>query len=252
MRLCAGVAPGSVTARASPGFMVVMGLERTLHGGSNRCGVIMDTLRKRYEERLKGALRGIRGRMDVIRTAGELLVEAKIAGGRILVYDRGVAMSLDCWTRASGLYDIHIYRYSVNEFQDGDALILGSYAVGDPDDLTVARELRARANTRLVTISPHAKLPNPRSGTALYTLADTAIDNGCGGRAGMFDLPGVGGGILPIAREINFTINWAVQCEYIQGMIDRGRPPTLFYPVHFPLFKEMSEIMKKRVTTCGY
>jgi uncharacterized phosphosugar-binding protein len=213
---------------------------------------MMKTLRIQYEERLREELRGIRSRMDVIRKAGALLIEAKIAGGRLLVYDRGFAMSLDCWTRGSGLYDISIYRYGVKEFLDGDALILGSYAAADPDDLAIARELRARANTRLVTISPRERSGGRHSGAPLSSLADAAIDNGCGDRAGAFEIPGVEGGILPIAREMNFTINWAVQCEYIQGMIEKGRPPTLFYLVHFPYFKEMDAIMKKRMTTYGY
>jgi uncharacterized phosphosugar-binding protein len=212
----------------------------------------MPTLRQRYESRLRSALEGIRGRMGEIRKAGALLVEAKIAGGRLLVYDRGVAMSLDCWTRGSGLYDIGIYRYSVKEFRDGDALILGSYDSADPDDLTVSRELRARANTRLVTISPHVKSKKTGAAASASSLADVAIDNGCGDRGGMFEVPGIQGEVLPIAREINFTINWAVQCEYIQGMIDSGRPPTLFYLVHFPFFKEMDGVMKNRVAKYGY
>lgn len=212
----------------------------------------MKSLRQRYTKTLLEGLDAIRNRMDLIRKAGTMLVQAKTAGGRLLVYDRNIAMSLDCWTRGSGLYDIHIYGYSKKEFQDGDALILGSYAADDPDDIRVVSELRTRANTRLVTISPHERRGKPKSDTFLHTLADIAIDNGCGGEAGVFEAPGITGKILPVAREINFTINWAVQCEYIQGMIDAGRPPTLFYLVHFPYFKEMDEVMKKRMEKYGY
>ncbi len=212
----------------------------------------MNSLRQQYTTSLLKGLDAIGDRMDLIRRAGAMIVQAKLAGGRLLVYDRGIALSLDCWTRGSGLYDIHIYRYSRKEFQDGDALILASYAPDDPDDISVARELRARKNTRLVTISPHKRRGEPKSDAFLHTLADTAIDNGCGGDAGAFSVPGIEGKILPVAREINFTINWAVQCEYIQGMIESGKPPTLFYLVHFPYFKEMDEVMKKRMNTYGY
>ncbi|MHB9027984.1 MAG: hypothetical protein ACYC9O_04400 [Candidatus Latescibacterota bacterium] len=212
----------------------------------------MKSLQERYSETLLSRLEAIKRLMPRIRKAGEMLVEAKIAGGRLLVYDRGFAMSLDCWTRGSGLYDIHIYRRSQKQFRDGDMLILGSYAADDPDDIAVARELRSRANTRLVTISPHDRKGNRRGNVPLHTLADVALDNGCGDSGGLFEVRGVEGPALPIAREVNFTINWAVQCEYIQGMIDRGRPPTLFYLVHFPLFKEMDQVMRKRMGTYGY
>ena len=212
----------------------------------------VNSLQQRYTTSLLKGLDAIGNRMNLIREAGAMLVEAKTSGGRILVYDRGIALSLDCWTRGSGLYDIHIYRYSRKEFQDGDALILASYSPGDPDDFRVARELRARKNTRLITISPHDLRGKPQPDPFLHTLADVALDNGCGGEAGAFDVRGVAGKILPVAREINFTINWAVQCEYIQGMIDAGRPPTLFYLVHFPCFKEIDEVMKKRVEKYGY
>ncbi len=212
----------------------------------------MKNLRERYTDKLLHRLEGIKKRMPLIRKAGAMLVEAKASGGRLLVYDRTVAMSLDCWTRGSGLYDIHIYRYSRKEFRDGDALILGSYAADDPDDLLVARELRAFRKTRLVTICPHRRSGEPRSETLLHTLADVAVDNGCGGDAGMFEAKGVSHPVLPIAREVNFTINWAIQCEYIQGMVDRGFPPTLFYLVHFPFFQEMDAVMKKRMERYGY
>jgi len=212
----------------------------------------LKTLQERYSKTLVNRLESIRRLLPDIRKAGALLAEAKIAGGRLLVYDRGFAMSLDCWTRGSGLYDIHIYRRSRKEFRDGDALILGSYFAGDPDDIEVARELRSRERTRLVTISPHVRKSSARGDSLLHELADVALDNGCGDDGGMFEVQGVDGRALPIAREVNFTINWAVQCEYIQNMIDHGRPPTLFYLVHFPFFKEMDQVMRKRMETYGY
>jgi len=212
----------------------------------------MKTLLERYSDSLLASLDGITKKMDLIRKAGTILAEAKIAGGRLLVYDRNYSLSYDCWTRASGLYDISVYRRVQKAFNDGDALILASYHSGDSDDLAVVRELRAKKNTRLVTISPHDRKRKPESGEFLHTLSDVAIDNGCGGFAGAFDVAGVKGMVLPAAREINFTINWAVQCQYIQEMIDHGRPPTLFYLVHFPYFKEMDAVMKKRVEKYGY
>lgn len=212
----------------------------------------MKTLQERYTDTLLRRLDAIPRNGSLIRKAGAMLVDARIAGGRLLVYDRTIAMSLDCWTRGSGLYDIHIYGYSRKEFQDGDSLILGSYRADDPDDIAVARDLRSRRNTRLVTIAPHRRDGEPRSDTLLHTLADVALDNGCGDRAGAFEVKGMEGPVLPMAREINFTINWAVQSEYIQGMIDRGCPPTLFYLVHFPFFMEMDAVMKKRMERYGY
>ncbi len=212
----------------------------------------MKTLQDRYAEALLSRLHAIKRLAPSIQKAGEMLVEAKISGGNLFVYDRNYAMSLDCWTRGSGLYDIHIFRRSRKEFMDGDALILGSYASGDPDDIAVAQELRTRKNTRLIVICPNERAERPRNESLLPTLADVALDNGCGDSAGMFEMRGVDGPALPIAREINFTINWAIQCEYIQGMIGRGRPPTLFYLVHFPFFKEIDQIMRKRVEKYGY
>ncbi|MFA6472062.1 MAG: hypothetical protein WCU00_08480 [Candidatus Latescibacterota bacterium] len=210
----------------------------------------MKTLLERYSDSLLSGLDTIPKKMDLIVKAGKALAEAKLAGGRLLVYDRNYSLSYDCWTRGSGLYSITVYRRIEKAFKDGDALILASYHEGAPDDLIVARELRAKKNTRLVTISPHAG--KNKSGELIHTLADVAIDNGCDESAGAFDIAGVKGKVLPTAREINFTINWSVQCEYIQEMIDHGCPPTLFYLVHFPYFKEMDAVMKKRAEKYGY
>jgi hypothetical protein len=212
----------------------------------------MKTLLERYSESLLAGLESIPGKMGIIRKAGTTLVEAKLAGGRLLVYDRNFSLSYDCWTRGSGLYSITVYRRIEKAFHDGDALILASYHDDDPDDITVVNELRAKKNTRLVTISPHERKKKSDSGALLHTLADAAIDNGCGDSAGAFEVAGVRNKVLPTAREINFTINWAVQCQYIQEMIDNGRPPTLFYLVHFPCFKEIDEVMKKRAEKYGY
>ncbi len=210
------------------------------------------TLRERYSAAVLYSMTRMRKAMPLIRKAGAMLADAKNAGGRLLVYDRTIALSLDCWTRGSGLYDIHIYGYSQKSFSDGDSLILASYETGDPGDIKVARELKAKANTRLVTISPHKSAKKPGPDTALYTFADVAIDNGLTDTGGALDGKGIAGAVLPCSREINFTINWAVQCEYIQRMIELGKPPTLFYLVHFPYFKEIDAVMKKRVATYGY
>lgn len=212
----------------------------------------MKTLLEKYSDSLLAGLDTIPKKMGLVSKAGTILAEAKLAGGRLLVYDRNFSLSYDCWTRGSGLYSITVYRRIEKTFQDGDALILASYHAGDPDDITVVHELRAKKNTRLVTISPHEQKKKSESGELLHALADVAIDNGCGESSGAFDVTGVSGKVLPTAREINFTINWAVQCQYIQEMIDHGRPPTLFYLVHFPCFKEMDEVMKKRAEKYGY
>ena len=212
----------------------------------------MKTLKDRYYDAVFDALKQVRKQIDLIRKAGAMLTSAKYNGGRLLVYDLNFALSLDCWTRGSGLYDIHIYRYSKREFQDGDSLILGSYRADDKDDISIVRELRAKSNTCLVTISPHILASKSPGGTLLHELSDVAIDNGLGDWSGTFDVKGISGRVLPIAREINFCINWAIQCEYIQGMIERGCPPTLFYLVHFPYFREYDAIFKKRVAKYGY
>jgi len=210
----------------------------------------MKTLLEKYSDSLLSCFDSIPGKMDLIGKAGKILAEAKLAGGRLLVYDRNYSLSYDCWTRGSGLYSITVYRRIEKAFKDGDALILASYHAGDSDDVKVIKELRDKKNTRLVTISPHEN--KSESGKLIHTLADAAIDNGCGESAGAFDIAGVKGKVLPTAREINFTINWAVQCQYIQEMIDHGCPPTLFYLVHFPCFKEIDAVMKKRAEKYGY
>ncbi len=110
----------------------------------------MKSLKDRYYDALLDALKGVRKQIDLIRKAGAMLTSAKCNGGRLLVYDLNFAMSLDCWTRGSGLYDIHIYRYSRKEFQDGDSLILGSYKADDKDDISIVHELRAKYYVRYV------------------------------------------------------------------------------------------------------
>jgi len=210
------------------------------------------SLLQRYSEAVFDGFETILNQIDPIRKAGAMLAEAKIAGGRWVLYDRGYAMSLDTSTRGSNPFDNRMYRMNTNEFEDGDCLVLGSYCADDPEDIAVVKELRKKNNTRLITISPHKKPENPRTETLLHTLADRAIDNGTDNRGGAFDVRGIMGGILPCARDINLTINQAIVAEYIQNMVESGRSPSQFYMVHFPYFKEIQEVMNKRVEKLGY
>ena len=212
----------------------------------------MQPLLKRYQQAVLDGFETILGQTDIIRQAGALLAEAKIAGGRWMLYDRGYALSLDTMTRGSNPCDNHIYRYSVKTFQDGDCLVLGSYFADDEDDAAVVSELREKSETKLITISPHKAPENPRTGRLLHTLADTAVDNGTDNRAGAFDIQGVNGGLMPYARDFNLVILQAVAAEYMQAMIARGKPPTQFYMVHFPIFTEIQTLMNKRIETYGY
>jgi len=212
----------------------------------------LKTLLQRYSEAVLDGFDLIIRQTDLLGKAGALLTEAKVNGGRFLLYDRGFDMSLDTWTRGSNPCDNHIYRYSRREFQDGDCLILGSYWADDPDDLTVAQELRAKNNTGLITISPHKKPPEQRTDKLLHETADVAIDNGTDNQAGAFTVEGIDGAILPYVRDINLTINQAIVAEYIQQMVEKGRPPTQFYMVHFPYFREIQDIMNERIKKYGY
>ena len=212
----------------------------------------MQTLQKRYQTAILSGFETVLKQIYLIRKAGELLADAKTAGGRWILYDRGYALSLDTWTRGSNPCDNHIYRYSVKTFQDGDCLVLGSYFADDEDDAAVVNELREKSETKLITISPHKTPGNPRTGRLLHTLADVAVDNGTDNRAGAFDIQGVNGGLMPYARDINLVILQAVAAEYMQAMIARGKPPTQFYLVHFPNFKEIQTLMNKRKETYGY
>lgn len=212
----------------------------------------MKTLLQRYSDAVLGGFDLITRQTDLLRKAGALLTEAKMNGGRFLLYDRGFDMSLDTWTRGSNPCDNHIYRYSAREFRDGDCLILGSYLADDPDDLTVASELRGKNDTQLITISPHRKPSKPRTDMLLHETADVAIDNGTDNQAGAFNVEGIDGDILPYVRDINLTINQAIVAEYIQQMVEKGRPPTQFYMVHFPYFRDIQDIMNKRVKKYGY
>ena len=212
----------------------------------------MQSLLQRYQTAVLKAFENVLNQTAIIRKAGLLLADAKNAGGRWMLYDRGYAMSLDTWTRGSNPCDNHIYRYSVKTFQDGDCLVLGSYFADDDDDAAIVSELKEKSGTKLITISPHKAPENPRIGRLLHTLADVAVDNGTDNRAGAFDVKGVNGGLLPYARNINLVILQAVAAEYMQAMIERGKPPTQFYMVHFPHFSEIQTLMNKRKETYGY
>ena len=76
-------------------------------------------LRERYESAVFGGFDTILDQLDAIRRAGKLLAEAKIAGGRWVLYDRGYAMSLDTSTRGSNPFANRMYRRQINTFEPG-------------------------------------------------------------------------------------------------------------------------------------
>jgi uncharacterized phosphosugar-binding protein len=224
-------------------------------------GGMMKSFYDTYFDTVMNGFSVILKQTELIRKAGAMLAKAKIAGGKWVLYDFGYAMSLDTWTRGSNPCHNYIFkskRYSATElpspqdFKPGDCLILGSYRSDDPDDFAVVQKLREAKNTKLITISPHKKSMNPRTEVPLYKLADIAIDNGSENGGGNFNFSGVNGGILSYARDINLTINQAIIAEYIQCMVEAGCPPTQFYMVHFPYFKEIQDIMWKRIKKYGY
>ncbi|MBT4484616.1 MAG: hypothetical protein HOC71_13175 [Candidatus Latescibacteria bacterium] len=212
----------------------------------------MQSLLMRYQKAVFSGFETILEQIDLIIKAGRLIADTKTTGGRWMLYDRGYALSLDTWTRGSNPCDNHIYRYSKKSFKHGDCLVLGSYSADNPDDVSVVGELREKSNTNLITICPHKIPDNPRSDRLLYTFADVAIDNGTDNHAGAFDVPSIIGGILPYARDINLIILQAVAAEYMQTMISYGKPPTQFYMVHFPYFREIQELMNQRKEKYGY
>ncbi len=222
----------------------------------------MKTLYKRYFDAVLDGFEVIRKQTDLIRSAGTMLAEAKIAGGRWVLYDFGYAMALDTWTRGSNPCDNYLFIFNTKrfasshlaakEFQDGDCLVLGSYRADEPEELVIVSELKKKNNTRLITISPHRKPEEPRTDILLHEQADVAIDNGADNGGGNFKVPGVDSGILSYARDINLTISQAIIAEYIQNMVDAGCPPTQFYMVHFPYFREIQDIMWKRIKKYGY
>lgn len=221
----------------------------------------MATMFERYWNAVQGGFEVMLKQIDLIRKAGAILAGAKIAGGRWVMYDRGWAMSLDTWTRGSNPCHNYLYRNErfgigsrlvAGEFQDNDCLVLGSYWPDVPDEIEMVRTLRERSGTRLITISPHETPVEPRTDVLLHEVADVAIDNGAGSDGGLFEVEGVDRGILSYARDVNLTINQAIVAEYIQTMVEAGRPPTQFYLVHYPYFAEIQDVMWKRIDTYGY
>jgi uncharacterized phosphosugar-binding protein len=129
---------------------------------------------------------------------------------------------------------------------------MGSYFSDDPGDIEIARAVKQRANTTLVTISPHRRPSSPRTDVLLHTFADIAIDTGATNGGGSFAVKGLTNPILPHARELILTINQAIVAGFIENMVRAGKPPTQFYMVHFPCFTEIQKVMDNRVKTLGY
>ncbi len=209
-------------------------------------------LKDRYAAAVTGGFPVMLAQIERILAAGKALTDAKIAGGRWMLYDRGYAMSIDTSTRGSNPFANLMFGRQEKNFADGDCLIMGSYFSDDPGDIDIARAVKQRAKTTLVTISPHRRPASPRTDVLLHTLADIAIDTGATNGGGGFAVGGVDLPILPHARELVLTINQAIVAGFIENMVIAGKPPTQFYMVHFPCFGEIQEVMNNRVKTFGY
>ena len=93
---------------------------------------------------------------------------------------------------------------------------MGSYFCDDPDDLAITSELRAVADTKLVTVSPHQRPESTLSDVLLHEKADVAIDTDSAQGGGPFTVRGVSSPILPYARDIMLTVNQAIVAEFIE------------------------------------
>lgn len=224
----------------------------------------MGELYEKYTEFVENGFDCILNQFGLIEKAGLELAERKVKGWRYSFYDKGYAMSLDTWTRGSNPCDNYIYKFTAREyikgsgravmleFEDNDTLIMGSFFADDPEDIAVAEDLKKKKNTFLITITPHKKPDKQRTSKLLHEYADIAIDNSGDNTGGAFSIKGVLKPILPASREITLAINQAIAAEYTRRMVEKGCPPTQFYMVNYPLWREIQDIMDKRIAKYGY
>ncbi len=208
----------------------------------------MPELAEQYTEIILERLDMILGQMDEIDRAAEMLVNGHLKGGTMTLWDQHWTVSLECWTRGCGLYMPRIYKYGGGymRFRDNDVLILASIFGDDPKDIKIINELREKNGTKLITILPK-KVKGKRKGNVLtHTLADIALDNFSYETGGVLKGKGIKLHFVPASRIINFNVVWALQCQFVQRMINIGRIPTIFPPVAFPDFPVVNDWAKRR------
>lgn len=193
-----------------------------------------------------------------IRSAGEAIARALVAGGRLWAFGTGHSHVLaeELYTRAGGLDGVRAILepslmlhegpakssalerlpglaaavLSQHDVRSGDVVLVASNSGRNAAPVELAEECRARGATVVaVTSSSHSRSVGSRapSGKRLFEVADIVVDN-CGvpGDA-VLDVPGVDERVGSTSTTAGTLIVQAIVCEAASRMAALGHAPTV-------------------------
>ncbi len=142
-------------------------------------------------------------------------------GGAFYVYDKKFTLVNEVHQRASSI--LMIRPLVVEELKKNDVVILGAEKFNDPEDIELARSIRAKG-AFLVAIAPeHIQQKNDEK--SLLKIANASINNLSREETGIIRIQEESPAICPTGGLMNIIILWTLIAEFVDQMIKIGLVP---------------------------
>jgi len=228
-------------------------------------------LQEKYFEAMKGILKTIEDtQKEAIFQAAETVVESLIQDGAFHVLDTGHMLMYEAVGRSGGLMAVRpinatvtvdnpvrhrektagkkrIYLDSIaglpeyifekSELITGDVLLIGSVSGINILPVGMALEARKRGiHTIALTSVPYSQNVQSKhpSGKRLFEVCDHVLDNCAPFGDTLVPVEELGISICPASGIGASYVNWALQAQIVEGLIRRGKNPSVYVSNHMP------------------
>lgn len=214
---------------------------------------------------------------DSIAAAAAIIADAVAAGGCVYIYDTGHLINSELLNRAGGPVFIRRFGYglsvdssarardrsAVDASQEGlaawalrcssvlpgDVFILGSVSGKTLNVIDLAVEAK-KFGCKLITLSSHAYSATLQSqhtsGKRLFELGDVNLDNCAPFGDAMLEVEGIEAKLAPASGMAAAYIMWAVIVAATEGLLERGKTPSILKSVNFPPNVEYNNELYRR------
>ncbi len=142
-------------------------------------------------------------------------------GGALYVYDQKFMLVNEIYQRASSI--LMVRQLVVEDLKPNDVVILGVEKLNNPEDIGLARTIRAKG-AFLVAITPE-NIQTKNDESSLRKIANAVINNLSSEETGVIQIDEDTPAICPAGGLMNIVILWTLIAEFIDQMIKIGLVP---------------------------